>query len=63
MGGCKDWARGRQRLQDQADIINPFPRRLFEDAGIGPDMRVLDVGSGMGDVALLAAESDFVDML
>ena len=46
----------RERLQDQATLLNPFTRYLFEDAGIGPGMRVLDVGSGMGDVALLAAE-------
>jgi SAM-dependent methyltransferase len=29
--------------------------RLFEKAGIAPGMRVLDIGSGSGDVALLAA--------
>jgi len=51
-----DGERERQRLQDQATLLYPFTRHLFEDAGIGPGMRVLDVGSGMGDVALLAAE-------
>ena len=30
--------------------------RLLRDAGIEPGMRVLDVGIGAGDVALLAAE-------
>jgi SAM-dependent methyltransferase len=29
--------------------------RLFREAGIGPGQRVLDIGSGVGDVALLAA--------
>ncbi|MCB0062499.1 MAG: methyltransferase domain-containing protein [Caldilineaceae bacterium] len=51
-----DGERERQRLQEQATFVNSFTRRLFEEAGIAPGMRVLDVGSGMGDVALLAAE-------
>jgi SAM-dependent methyltransferase len=45
-----------ERLIYQADFQAPFTRRLLEEAGIGPGMRVLDVGSGAGDVALLAAE-------
>lgn len=45
-----------QRLQTQAQILEPFTRRLFEQAGITAGMRVLDVGSGAGDVALLLAE-------
>lgn len=44
-----------ERLIYQADFQSRFTRRLFEEAGIRPDMRVLDVGSGAGDVALLAA--------
>ena len=28
---------------------------MFREAGIGPGQRVLDIGSGVGDVALLAA--------
>ena len=51
-----DGERERQRLQNQGDAIRPFTRQLFENAGIRPGMRVLDVGCGMGDVALLAAE-------
>lgn len=46
----------RQRLTEQATILEPFTRRLFESAGLAPGMRVLDVGSGAGDVAFLAAE-------
>jgi SAM-dependent methyltransferase len=43
------------RLQSQAAFVEPFTERLFRDAGITPGMRVLDIGSGAGDVALLAA--------
>jgi ubiquinone/menaquinone biosynthesis C-methylase UbiE len=45
-----------QRLQRQAQLYNPLTRRLLVAAGVGQGMRVLDVGSGAGDVALLAAE-------
>jgi SAM-dependent methyltransferase len=45
-----------ERLSAQARLIDPITRRFFGEAGIGPGMVVLDVGSGAGDVALLAAE-------
>jgi SAM-dependent methyltransferase len=45
-----------ERLTIQARLIQPITRRFFVDAGIAPGMRVLDVGSGAGDVAFLAAE-------
>ena len=45
-----------ERLSVQARLIGPITRRFFVDAGIVPGMRVLDVGSGAGDVAFLAAE-------
>ncbi|HEX5504003.1 MAG TPA: class I SAM-dependent methyltransferase [Thermomicrobiales bacterium] len=45
-----------RRLMFQGDFQAPYTRRFFEDAGIGPGMRVLDVGSGAGDVAFLAAD-------
>src|SRR5438309_771331 len=44
-----------ERLRVQARLIEPITRRWFTEAGIGPGMRVLDVGSGVGDVALLVA--------
>src|SRR5262245_2676904 len=44
------------RLEAQARIIDPVTRRFFEAAGITPGMRVLDCGSGAGDVAFLAAD-------
>jgi SAM-dependent methyltransferase len=45
-----------RRLMLQHQIYAPITRRLFEAAGIGAGMRVLDVGSGAGDVALLLAD-------
>src|SRR5262245_22741201 len=44
------------RLKAQAAELDPITRRLLREAGIAPGMRVLDVGSGAGDVAFLAAE-------
>ena len=44
------------RLQTQAKILRPITERLLRSAGIRPGMRVLDLGSGAGDVAILAAE-------
>jgi 2-polyprenyl-3-methyl-5-hydroxy-6-metoxy-1,4-benzoquinol methylase len=44
------------RLEKQAQLWNPSTRRLLEEAGIGAGMKVLDVGTGAGDVALLAAD-------
>lgn len=45
----------RRRLIAQAGLVTPLTERLFEKAGISSGMRVLDIGSGSGDVALLAA--------
>ncbi len=45
-----------ERLIRQSGLYAPFTWRLFEQAGLGPGMRVLDVGTGAGDVALIAAE-------
>lgn len=46
----------RQRLMLQDRLVAPLTRRLFEKAGLAPGMRVLDLGSGAGDVAFLAAQ-------
>jgi ubiquinone/menaquinone biosynthesis C-methylase UbiE len=45
----------RQRLIAQGELVAPLTQRLFEKAGITSGMRVLDIGSGSGDVAFLAA--------
>jgi SAM-dependent methyltransferase len=37
-------------------MLEPFTRQLLLEAGIAPGRRVLDVGSGIGDTAFLAAE-------
>lgn len=45
----------QERLIRQARTLAPCTERLFRDAGVSVGHRVLDVGSGVGDVALLAA--------
>lgn len=45
-----------RRLQMMADLLAPTTRQLLEKAGVRNGMKVLDVGSGAGDVALLAAD-------
>jgi ubiquinone/menaquinone biosynthesis C-methylase UbiE len=44
-----------ERLIRQAGLVAPTTERLFREAGIGPGQRVLDIGSGVGDVAMLVA--------
>ena len=45
-----------ERLIEQSRLFEPITRRFLTSAGIGEGMRVLDIGSGAGDVALIAAE-------
>jgi SAM-dependent methyltransferase len=51
-----DSDRELDRLRAQARVIDPITKRFFRDAGIIAGMRVLDVGSGAGDVAFLVAD-------
>jgi ubiquinone/menaquinone biosynthesis C-methylase UbiE len=44
-----------QRLIRQAAQLAPVTESFFREAGIGPGQHVLDVGSGVGDVAMLVA--------
>jgi 2-polyprenyl-3-methyl-5-hydroxy-6-metoxy-1,4-benzoquinol methylase len=50
--------RERERLMRQGAMLRGFLASAFRAAGIAPGMRVLDLGCGVGDVAMLAA--DFV---
>ena len=45
----------QERLIRQAALFGPITERFFREAGIGPGQRVLDLGSGVGDVAMLVA--------
>lgn len=44
-----------QRLIRQAIRLAPVTESFFREAGIGPGQHVLDLGSGVGDVAMLVA--------
>lgn len=44
-----------ERLIRQAARLAPYTERVFREAGVSLGQRVLDIGSGVGDVAMLAA--------
>lgn len=44
------------RLGRQAQLVDPITRAYFAAAGVTPGMRVLDVGSGAGHTAFVAAD-------
>jgi ubiquinone/menaquinone biosynthesis C-methylase UbiE len=44
------------RLTEQANFLRPLTERFLKKAGIAPGMKVLDVGSGVGDMAFLLAD-------
>jgi SAM-dependent methyltransferase len=45
-----------ERLIAQGRLFDPLTDRLLRQAGLAPGMRVLDLGSGSGNVARLAAD-------
>jgi cyclopropane fatty-acyl-phospholipid synthase-like methyltransferase len=51
-----DRAAEDERLVAQGALFDPLTGRLLRQAGLAPGMRVLDLGSGAGNVARLAAE-------
>lgn len=44
------------RLIEQSQLYDRVTRRFLHETGLGAGMKVLDIGSGAGDVALTAAE-------
>jgi ubiquinone/menaquinone biosynthesis C-methylase UbiE len=46
----------QERLIFQARLLRPYTERYLRVAGVAPGMRVLDVGSGVGDVAFLVSD-------
>lgn len=52
----EDRAVEEDRLVAQGRIFDPLTRRVLREAGLVPGMRVLDLGSGAGNVAMIAAE-------
>jgi len=57
--GCPKGSRAQAeayRLELEASLYDPLTRELLIEAGVREGMRVLDVGSGRGAVALLASD-------
>lgn len=52
----EDRAAEQERLLAQATVFEPTTRRLLAEAGLASGMRVLDLGTGAGSVAAIAAD-------
>jgi protein-L-isoaspartate O-methyltransferase len=51
----RDREHEQRRLCSQAELFDPLTERAFRAADLSVGMRVLDIGSGAGDVAVLVA--------
>jgi SAM-dependent methyltransferase len=49
-------SRELDRLSFQGSVFAPFTQQLLSQAGLRSGMRILDIGSGSGDVSFLAAD-------
>src|SRR5262245_66474726 len=45
-----------RRLEFQGDLFRDFTEDVLRRAGLAPGMQVFDIGCGVGDVSLLAAD-------
>ena len=45
-----------ERLIEQAQLYERVTLRMLRNAGVEPGMKVLEIGSGAGDVAMAAAQ-------
>src|SRR5262245_23674621 len=45
-----------RRLEGQGAFLRDLTEDVLRSAGVGPGMRVLDIGCGVGDVSLLAGK-------
>ena len=50
-----DTAGEHERLRRQSRLLDPITRHWLENIGVRSGMRILDVGSGIGDLAMLLA--------
>jgi ubiquinone/menaquinone biosynthesis C-methylase UbiE len=62
MAGDRDYVLGHsaaeiERLQFQARVLEGVTERLIRECGVGPGMRALDIGCGVGDVSMLLADA------
>jgi 2-polyprenyl-3-methyl-5-hydroxy-6-metoxy-1,4-benzoquinol methylase len=60
LGHC---SRELDRLRVPGTVFAPYTRQLLTEAGLAAGMRVLDVGSGGGDVSFLVTHGLAMDFI